>query len=270
MNKNDNSAIGIIGIGDLAMHLVKGFKQVTNELEIYIYPRSLHNANILAADYGCKLVKSRDELLEKVKTVFLLVRPFQVREALSGLNFQPQHLLVSGVGGVSIEELTGAISGSPNIVRFMPVVSIEVNSGAIPVYPRDELACEILSLLGDVFEVSSEQELESATAAACMHGWFYAVFQTLADSLIDSGVDGDLAKKLVLLNIRGAVDYCLDKPEIDFAGVAKYIAKEGSYTAAGLDLLNENKVMPHFQAAMEHILKLLHGKQDDLDIPQNN
>ncbi|MBB1628700.1 pyrroline-5-carboxylate reductase [Achromobacter sp. UMC71] len=229
--------LGIIGVGQLAAHIVKGLRRVSPRRPIYLLPRSPGVARQLADQWHCRIAADKAALAAECPTIFLTVKSADAMAALAGLPLERQHLLLSAVATVTLADVARAAGDQAGVVRFMPVISIEVGAGAIPLYPAHTDAAALLATLGRVIPAPDEATFSVMTAAACAHGWFYDMFQVLAEQLQADGVPPAIAYETVLHNIKGAVELSLSLPATAPAALSAAVARPGSYTGMGREYL---------------------------------
>ncbi|NQX96001.1 MAG: NAD(P)-binding domain-containing protein [Erythrobacter sp.] len=247
----------MVGVGDIAEHFVRGMRRAQDHRRILLFPRNASRAAALAAACNCDIVQDRAQLVKSADIVLLAVRPSQVTDALAGIEYPAGTILLSAVGAVSKSTLRQLVGPEPDIIRIMPVMSIEVGEGSIPMFPRHDAVQKILSCLGMVFPVDSEDQLIPATAATCAHGWFYRFLDVLVEHLTAAGLPGDVARDMVLRNAAGAVKFGLEHPKSDLGDIARAVAKPGTFTHEGLEELETGGLPERLGGAASMIVERL-------------
>ena len=264
MTNNRDYTMGVIGVGNIASHFIKGMRLKDDNRQVFLYPQNATKAAVLANDYDCKIISDRSQLVKNSDIVLLCVRPCQVESALSGIDFPYGKILLSAVGSVSIADMRQIVGPNPEIVRIMPVISIEVATGSIPMFPNHEVIKQMLSRLGTVFAVSDENHLTPATAATCVHGWFYRIFDILTEKLVSAGLPQELAKSMIMENASGAAKYGLAKIQLSLDEISASVAKPGTYTHAGLAELENGRFHELLDNAVDLTLKKLNSSNVDI------
>ena len=234
------SKLGILGVGHLASYVVAGLRNAGDQREILLSPRNQLQQQALVQTYGCKAADSNQEVVDSADLVLLSVRPGQLISLLDLLQFSPGQVVISCVAGVGLQQLRQLLP-SQIIVRTMPLACAEVGQGAVPLYPEEQAAAELLGQLGTLVKLSSEAEFELATVAACMNGWMFRYFDHISLWYREQGLDPQKARDLVLASVTGAVALANAKPEQSFDAISDSIATDGTYTKLGLDLLQERR-----------------------------
>lgn len=256
----NDEPLGIIGVGQLAAHLVKGLRRTFPRRPLYLLPRSPAVARELADRWDCRIADDKAALAGECRTLLLTVKPADAVAALTGMPLDARHLILSAVATTTLADLARAAGGPAAIVRFMPVISIEVGAGAIPLYPPHPAAAALLATLGRVVPAPDEATFSVMTAAACAHGWFYDMFQVLAEQLQAGGVPQAMAYETVLHNIKGAVELSLSQPATAPATLSDAVARPGSYTGMGREYLAGKGVYQSLGKAMSLVAHGLKSK----------
>lgn len=256
----DGEPLGIVGVGQLAAHIVKGLRRTSPRRPIYLLPRNPAVARQLADQWGCRIAADKTALASACQTILLTVKPADAVAALTGMPLDARHLILSAVATATLTDLTRAAGGQAVVVRFMPVISIEVGAGAIPLYPPHPAATALLATLGRVVPAPDEATFCVMTAAACAHGWFYDMFQILTEQLQADGVPPAIAYETVLHNIKGAVELSLSQPATAPATLSDAVARPGSYTGMGREYLAGKGVYQSLGKAMSLVAHGLKSK----------
>lgn len=250
--------LGILGVGHLASYVVAGLRNAGDQREILLSPRGQSRQQALVQSYGCTATSSNQQVVDNADLVLLSVRPEHLPNLLDSLEFLPGQLLISCVAGVGMEQLQSLLP-SQVIVRTMPLACAEVGQGAVPLYPANEPAAQLLGQLGTLVEMNSEAEFELATVAACMNGWMYNYFDQLTRWYQVRGLEPQKARNLVLAAISGAAALASAKPQESLSAISDSIATDGTYTKLGLDILHERRALEPWIDACAAVESALRG-----------
>lgn len=248
--------LGILGVGHLASYVVAGLRNAGDQREILLSPRSQSRQQALVQSYGCTAASSNQQVVDNADLVLLSVRPEHLSNLLESLQFAPGQILISCVAGVGMERLQ-SILPSQVIVRTMPLACAEVGEGAVPLYPANEPAAELLGQLGTLVEMNSEADFELATVAACMNGWMFSYFDQLIRWYQAQGLEAQKARDLVLAAVSGATALASAKPQASLSAISDSIATDGTYTKLGLDLLQKRRAFEPWLEACTEVEKAL-------------
>ncbi|MGB0865777.1 MAG: pyrroline-5-carboxylate reductase dimerization domain-containing protein, partial [Granulosicoccaceae bacterium] len=119
--------------------------------------------------------------------------------------------------------------------------------------PASELASEILEPLGTVVTLASEQQFETAATLGCMHGWVYPWLAAMSVWAEQQGLDAEAAAELARSSVAGAVAFSQSMSADHIAAIGEGIASEGTYTLAGLKVLQSGGGIEAWMAAMNTV-----------------
>lgn len=250
----DPLVMGILGAGHLASYVVEGLRHGGDQRRIVLSPRNAKVAADLAQRHGCEVASSNQAVVDAADVVVLAVRPAQHQTLLAGLYFVPGQLVVSVMAGVSLAQLAAQANlNEATLVRTLPVQSAAVGAGPLPVFPAHECVQELLSALGTVVVLSSEEQFEAAAAIGCMHGWVYPWLQSMADWGETQGLDARVAHELTLAAVSGALAYSAAQGSGSMKAIGEGIAGEGTYTLAGLKVLQQGQGLDAWSDALQSV-----------------
>lgn len=224
--------VGFLGAGHLASYTVAGLRHAGDRRRLLVSPRNAEVAAQLAEQHGCEIAPSNQVLVESCDVVLLSVRPDQHSSLLADLQFKKGQLVISVMAGVSTADLRKQSNlTDATLVRSLPIQCSAVGVGPVPVYPANDVAEGLLGLLGSVVVLSSEEQFETASTLGCMHGWVYPWLAAMSAWAEQQGLDQAA--------VAGALAYSESKGASEVAAIGEGIATEGTYTLAGLDVLQQ-------------------------------
>ena len=164
-------------------------------------------------------------------------------------------LIVSVAAGIRMAELKFLAGDGSRVVRAMPNLPATIGAGINAVYaennPDFELARELLSSIGEVVRLSSESQIDAATAlSGSGPGYVCLVLEALADGGVKCGLSREVAQKLAIGMLGGTAKY-LDKNGLHPAVLRDRVASPGGTTIAGLVELEKGAVRSSFISAIE-------------------
>ena len=199
---------------------------------------------------GASLVSGIDQLVEPLDVIVLAVKPqdsSQLFQQLSG-KVNELTLVISIMAGVTLSRLENGLKGS-QIVRVMPNTPCAIQQGMSVYYGNQQTTDEslqttekILSTVGKVIKVESEQLIDAATAIS---GSGPAYLFYLAEALMNGakrlGFTAEQADILATQTVLGA-SILLDQSS-DSAGVLrKKVTSSGGTTEAAISSFDKNEV----------------------------
>jgi pyrroline-5-carboxylate reductase len=252
--------LGFIGVGDLAEYTIKGLRNGAYQGRILLSPRNQQKAQMLTEICHCEVLHSNQAVVDSSDIVILSTRPTGCLEILAQLKLRPGQQLISVVAGVSIDALTAVMDADLSVTRAMPVSSAEVGASATIIFPFNANVLEIFDHCGKAIAVETESAFEQGSVLACVYTWYFELFEQLINATTSTDFPRQLASELVLGMANGAARLALQDKSRSPGEIAKYIAREGSFSKLGLDLLKDNKAFDPWQEACQLLLSRL--KQD--------
>ncbi|WP_200763589.1 pyrroline-5-carboxylate reductase [Nitrosophilus alvini] len=237
--------ITIIGTGKMAFALIDGLK---DDFELEVIGRDSEKLENLKKMDIC--VKTYEEFDSSDKTVILCVKPHAI-EDVSDYFKSEANTLISVLAGTKIEKLKKEIKAK-KYVRAMPNLSAVFKKSMTTLTGDDSTkldAIKIFDKIGDVLWVSSEKELDIATAIAGSGPAFLAVIaEALADGGVKEGLKREDAKKLVEGLFEGFVPLLKNRvPSM----IKDEVMSPGGTTAAGYAVLEEEGARNAFIKAVQ-------------------
>lgn len=124
-----NHKISIIGAGNLGIAIAEGLvnKQLNEPGEIYLTRRKIDFINHLK-EQGYQTTTDNVEAVKNSKIVFLCVQPSQLDQVLKGFShvLTDEHILVSVITGVSIDQIKSSLTKDIAVIRAMPNTAIAI------------------------------------------------------------------------------------------------------------------------------------------------
>lgn len=243
---------GIIGIGRLGASLVEGIYQSKAPFSIRLSPRGESQVRALAARFPIVVATDNQSVVDSVDHVILAVRPDQVAGVANALNFRSGQVVVSVAAGITHTSLLAVVEPAV-AVRAMPVLSAAIADSPTSVYPANAAAMDLFERLGPVHAFDDEDAFSVAVVAATYYGWVYALMDTCAGWLEHNGVATQTSRALIAQMTRAACNQTLDSG-FDMGAMAQEIARPGTFTGIGLDLLRERGALEAWSDACEGVL----------------
>lgn len=251
-------ALGILGVGHLASYVVAGLRNAGDNRRMLLSPRNSSVGMVLSDSYGAERLESNQAVVDRAQLILVAVRPRDLVELLDPLVFSPDQLVISCVAGEKLARI-GPLTGDADIVRALPLACAEVGKGAIPLFPWNEEAVHLLSQLGHVITFDDESKFELGGVASCTNGWMYKFFHELSKWYVDRGLEPEQARALVIETCLGAASLASEKGEWSLLSISESIATDGTFTKAGLDLLEAKGAFQPWIDASDLIEKALKG-----------
>lgn len=251
---------GILGVGELTEKVVAGLCRTQNAVEIILSPRNAARAEMLRDAYGCLVAESNQSVVDMAEILIIGVRPDALPQLASDIILRPDQTVISLVAGVTTQHLQ-ALFGHDRIVRMMLTYAAEINRATVVLSACEDEVTRYFSALGEITVLKSEDAFELATVSMCMNGWFYHLADGLQNWLSEKGMDQKSARALVLGAMRDCAEYATHNTHKSLDTMLKAIATEKTYTAQGLDILEQHHSLQPWVDASDKILESLTGSQ---------
>jgi pyrroline-5-carboxylate reductase len=208
----------------------------------------------LAREVGGEAVASNGEIGERADVVVLAVKPAKLDEVATELG--AAKVVVSLLGATPLERVAAAFPAAAAI-RVMPNVGVEVRRGVLCVAGAESPEVrEMLELLGHVVELP-DSEFDAATAVmGCAPAYLALAVEAIADAGAEAGLDGELARELVVETTVGTAELLRRRHPAD---VRRAVASPGGSTEAGLEAMDRKGVREGFEAAVRASLEKMKG-----------
>jgi pyrroline-5-carboxylate reductase len=242
--------VGIVGVGHLGGALAKGL--AAHRLQTTLLVRRPEHASMWGAAAG-----TDPSRLHTVDVCFLAVKPASTLAALAEVapHLRSDALVISCAAGVSGDALAAACLQP--VARAMPNIGAAVGASTTAVWfgarcdaKQRPLALATLAPLGEVREISNEDQLHTVTAiAASAPAWILLVVEALADAAVQQGLPRADAVAYAAGALRAAQARLGAAQEP--SSLRTEVTSPAGTTAAGLFALEQRAVRAAFQEATD-------------------
>jgi pyrroline-5-carboxylate reductase len=246
--------VGFAGAGNMAAALARGWAGVEGGPEAMLFSDAgSGRAATLAAATGGEAVDSLRELAQRSDAVVLAMKPSALETAAEMLGGEAK-AIVSVLGATPVGRLRELFGDVP-VVRTMPTVAVEIQSGVVchaPIDPRRDgaVGARLLDLFDEISHLVEvpDELMDAATAImGCTPAYLAVVVQTLAEAGAEEGIDPGLAYDLVLDSFAGTIEVLRRYDPIE---VRRAVASPGGSTEAGLEALADAGAADAFREAV--------------------
>lgn len=245
--------IGFIGAGQMAEAIFSGLLRsgLVAKEEVTLIDIARPRLEQMAATYGVNIIGAEEEnsyrrLLDASEIVFFAIKPQFASDLLAkiGGDFKPEHLVVSIMGGVTIDYLEERIANS-KIIRVMPNTPMLVNEGAVGIAlgrgcseAEGELMLKLFRSVGIAY-LMQEKLIDPLTGVSgCGPAFCYMFLEALADGGVMMGLPRQMAMELAAKTMMGAAKMVLETG--DHPGKLKdNVCSPGGGTIAGVHALEK-------------------------------
>lgn len=249
--------IGYLGVGHFASYTIAALRNCGHDGRIVLSPRNAQTAASLAAGQSCEIAASNQAVIDASDIVVLSVRPDQLSVLLDGLAFRKSQVILSAIAGVTIQQLRESGELPNEIVRFLPSSFIEFSEPFWPAYPANDRIEKLLGACGKLIIFDNEDQFDAALLASCSNCWIYGVLDEMTRWFVASGLKEETARELVTRNTLGAVANILANPDKPISTINGEIATEGTFSLAGLEMMQKARAFKPWSDALDGLAKKL-------------
>ena len=198
----EDITIGFIGYGNMAQAVAQGLvdQGVVDGGRIVACAAHLDKLRESTARIGARAMKSAEEVVAAADVVVVAVKPGMVREALDGATGElsdPRRMVVSIVGGWSLESYRGVLEPRAHVQCAIPNTPIAVGQGVLIAETANTLSAEQSELFERLFSpVALIERVDSdhLGVATILGGCAPAFAEMFLEALADGGVEFGLSR----------------------------------------------------------------------------
>lgn len=261
--------IGFIGMGNMGYAIAKGLLKNSN-FEVFYYEINQERVRFLKSDIKIESENSISDLVKKVDTIILAVKPYQF-EAISSevlKCLKSSHIIISIAAGVNMLRLSELFNDFKRIIRSMPNTPSLVNCGISGiVYDEDNFTKDEIKLIDELFksfgeyEKVSEKDLHAIIAIAGSLPAYVDIFvETLSDIGVKYGLSRETAYKFASKAVEGSGKLIYDLKEHP-AVLKDRVCSPGGTTIVAVEALEKNG----FRNAIWQAGNACYGKSKEME-----
>ena len=214
-----NSKIAIIGGGNLGAAIAEGLvkSKFTAPKNITVTRRNVEALAPLQK-LGVNVMSDNEEAIRRSKVIIVALKPYNVREVLGKLkkSFKSsQHIVISVVTGVSLDDLSAIIDHGVPLVRAMPNTAIAIGEAVTCLCQkgasRDQVdyVTALFRQLGIAITID-EKLMDAATVlGACGIAYALRFIRASTQGGIEIGFDAQTANLIAAQTVKGAAELLL-------------------------------------------------------------
>ena len=249
-----SEALGILGAGALAAHLVAGLRAGGFSADIIVSPRGAKIAAALAAAHGVMVASSNQEVVDRARMLLVCLPAAHGADILRGLTFSAKHSICSAMAGVGPDVLMPLVKPASICQSMMPGASNAIGAGPCLLFPASQEWRALLAHLGPVLVPGSQAEYDTAAVFGAMSGASFALMQALAEWFERRGIARELAHPLVAATLAGNAAVLRDAPH-DWEAIIASVATPGGVTQQLLDALQQTGGLTAWDSGLDAVLE---------------
>lgn len=260
--KLSNIKIGLIGAGTMGGIFIKRLLEsgAIMASQIFVNDKFLEKAKVLASLYKVKALDDKQKLIDISDILILAVKPQDFKaltEEIKNNIGNKEILIISIMAGIDVKTIQQLLCCEV-VVRAMPNMPSEIGKGITvwlvspAVSQNNRKRAEIiLQALGQTIEINQEKYLDMATAVSGSGPAYVFLFQELfIKAAKELGLPRNLAEKLVLETIQGAVDL-QRQSQVSSEILRKKVTSKGGTTEEALKVFESREIAKTFQLAVK-------------------
>ena len=252
----ENLKIGVIGAGNMATAIVRGMASAVNPKHITVSDNDGAKLEKIA-ELGVNTSESNIDAVQNSDVVILAVKPNVYPVVLNEISEFSDKLYITIAPGLTIEYVSGFFGGKARVIRTMPNMPAQINSG-MTVFCRNgdassedaEIAEEILSCFGYAIEL--DEKLLDASVAVNGSGpaYVFMMIEAMADAAVKLGIPRDKAYVLVSHTVAGAAEMVLET-NLHPAVLKDMVCSPGGTTIEAVKVLEQSGFRASLMEAMD-------------------
>ena len=256
-NHQTTQSILVIGCGRMGSAIVNGWINdgVAPE-SIHIIDPNIEQVNSLSTTTGIVGYSAPEQIPSDIQfdVVLMALKPQLAPKVLPAYlpYISDNTLLVSIAAGLTIERLSGTLSGHQAIIRVMPNTPALVNQGVMAgiasaaVSAEQKQQCEkLFTCLGEFYWLEQEEQMHAVTAVSGSGpAYLFHFAESMISAAEQAGLSPDLARQLALKTITGAA-HLVEQSQKSVSELRQEVTSPNGTTEAALSVLMTDSGLSH-------------------------
>ena len=236
------SSIAILGCGNIGSAIAKGLLKSGKEANNIILTRRKTKSLNESQKAGFQITDDNILAVKKSKIIIIAVGPSQLLPLLINISshFNKNHLIISIVSGVEIEEIQEIVGTKISIIRAMPNTAADLCESmtclsTISGFEKGlKTAKSLFEKIGKTLIIDEDQMASATALGACGVAFFLRAIRAASQGGIEIGFHSDEAFTIAAQTARGAATLLLDNDAHPEAEIDRVTTPMGA-TIAGLN-----------------------------------
>jgi len=241
---DNNTKIAILGTGNIGTSIASGLlaSGSLSPQNVTLTRRKIHLLDSYK-EQNVQITSDNKQAVKQSKVIIIAVEPQQINtllDEISGVINDQEHIVISVVTGVSIEQMKSKLGNEVALIRAMPNTAISIGESMTCLasdksnLPAIEMAKAIFDTLGKTLAID-EELMSSATAlGACGIAFFLRAIRAASQGGIEIGFHADKAMLIAAQTAKGAAALLLQNEEHPEYEIDKVTTPRG-VTISGLN-----------------------------------
>lgn len=206
--------IAILGAGNIGSSLAKGLSSAASFKKEFIYltRRSIDKLQQFKEE-GFQVTNDNLEAVRNSNIIILSIEPHQAEKVLEEISAEldpSNHILISVVSGLCIDQIKDKIDKNINVIRAMPNIAIVIGESITCLAAKDphneylKMAQDIFNTAGETLIIEEEQMAGATSLGACGIAFFLRAIRAASQGGIEIGFHAEEALKIAANTAKGA------------------------------------------------------------------
>ncbi len=268
--------LGIIGCGHMGEAILKGVldSSFLKQDQIIFYDKNTSRKEHIISKYEICAAKDITGLVKEAAYIVLSVKPQDLKSVLKKLkaSFNCEiNSIISIAAGVPTYYIEEILNLNVSVIRIMPNAPALYGKGMAAVSRgrfaknADLLFSEkLIKSVGNYVFIDEKFQNIATALSGSGPAYFYLFCKYLIEAGIESGLDAEISRKLVVDTMIGA-GIVIEKSRADLDNLIKRVASPGGTTEKALEEFARNKLGEIVVRAVESAKKRAYELQEFLD-----
>ncbi|WP_143322242.1 pyrroline-5-carboxylate reductase [Clostridium sp. HBUAS56010] len=241
--------IGIIGIGNMGLAILKGLLHVYDKEDLMFTDVNKDRCTQITEELGVLHADHNGQLAGNAKYIVLAVKPQYFTPVLADIRnaVSEKNVIISIAPGITTTQLKEKLGDEKRVVRAMPNTPALLGEGMTGVcYEKGVFSDEEQNAIKNIFSSLGKMRIVEErlmNAVVCVSGsspaYVYMFIEALADSAVKYGLPRDAAYEMAAQTVLGSAKMVLETGEHPGALKDK-VCSPGGTTIAGVSALEEH------------------------------
>ena len=253
--------LGFIGTGTITKAVVTGLCTSSEPpQQILVSPRNWKHANNLKNEFTqITIATDNQEIVNDCDLIVLAIRPQIAHQVLASLHFRSDQKIISFIATLGIENLINLIKPASKIIQAVPLPTVAECLGPIAGYPPDVEVTKLMSKVGSVIEVESNDVFLALWSVTALMAPYFAFLATTTDWLIKQGTNKPDASKYISEMFSGLSTLSVTSKTHNFHSLVSEHQTTGGLNEQALQELYQEDWYLKIDKTLDRILSRLEG-----------
>lgn len=242
--------IALIGAGNLAVSLVKGFIQHQIPAKnIWVSNPSKDKLQKLQQEFNVHVETNNSVIAQHANVIILSVKPNVIPTVITELSSLDlsHRLIISVAAGVTIAQLRQTLGAEAALIRAMPNIGAQYGLSATSLFAslvsaqQQQLSEQLFRAVGDVIWLESEAHIDAATAlAGSGPAYVFYIMEAMQQAGQKIELPQHISDKLILQTFKAAIHLAANRID-DLSTLRREVTSPGGTTAAAIESLESQQ-----------------------------